>query len=698
MSNYKPVAARSIAACSLAALFVLLFSFGADAQVQNARLRSNINPTCTSSQGASLKFADIYADGNIAVMGSYGCKGVFIFNISNPDAPTLASWYNPGANIQFLEAIVIGNRGYFGSGNNVNSTGGVHVVDLTNPAAPVLLGIVNSTNGGGHNTIHEMMVFDQGGRRYLLENSNATGTRGLKIIDVTNPAAAVLKWDFQSSDGGWVHAMHIRGDRLYLSGFVSSTRVDIFSIANLATQAPILQGSVAVGFNSNHSAWTSEDGNYLYSAREIGDSAATNPGDIRVYDVSNPTNPLLVKRTSMADLGIVAVTPHNPVVMGNKLYVAWYQAGTLIFDITNANDPVQVGRYDTWPAAFTEEDLMEVYEDKSRFDPKDMVCGLNLRSNQAIAGYNGNWAVFPFLGEDKVLLGDLATGLYVIDVSSKNSVADFDGDKRTDLSVFNPATNSWVIENSSNNSPANIPFGFATDKLTPGDFDGDSKTDLAIFRPSTGTWWIRRSTNPGNFLAVQFGSNGDIPVAGDFDGDGKTDQAVFRPSNGVWYINQSTGGFKALTFGISTDKPVVGDYDGDRKTDVAVFRPSNGVWYIYKSSNSQVHYQTFGLSTDVPVSGDFNGNGVTDVAVYRPSTGIWYIIDPSTQAFSAAYFGLPEDKPIPADYDGDGRADIAVFRPSTNVWYRMNSSSGTFFSRAYGQSGDTPVPSAVQPQ
>jgi len=691
----RSFAARVFSAIAFAALVILLSSVGADAQNQNARLRANINPTCSGTQ--TTKFADIYADGNIAVMGSYSCRGVFIFNISNPDAPTLASWYNPGANLQFLEAIVIGNRGYFGTGN----TGGVHIVDLTNPASPQLLGIVNSTNGGGHNTIHEMMVFDQGGRRYLLENSNSTGTgtaRQLRIIDVTNPAAAVLKWSFLSSDGGWVHAMHIRGERLYLSGFVSSTRVDIFSMADLANQAPVLQGSVAVGFNSNHSAWTSEDGNYLYSAREIGDSAAANPGDIRVYDVSNPSNALLVKRTSMAELGIVAVTPHNPVVMGNKLYVAWYQAGTLIFDITNGNDPVQIGRYDTWPAQFTEEDLKEVQEEKSKFDEKDMVCGLNLSTNQAIAGYNGNWAVFPFLGEDKVLLGDLATGLYIIDVSSKNQVADFDGDKRTDLSLFKPSTSSWVIENSTNNSTTDVQFGFATDKLAPGDYDGDGRADIAIYRPSTGTWWIRRSSTPGNFLAVQFGLAEDIPVAGDYDGDGRTDQAVFRPSTGIWYINQSTGGFKAYQFGFGTDKPIVGDYDGDRKADVAVYRPSNGVWYIYKSSNGQVHYQAFGLSTDLPVAGDFNGNGVTDIAVFRPSTGVWYIIDPVTQAFSAAGFGWAEDRPIPADYDGDGKADISVFRPSTNVWYRLNSTTGNYYSKAYGQSGDTPLPTAYQPQ
>ena len=94
------------------------------------------------------------------MQGSYNCKGAFIYDISNPDAPVLANWYNPGNNQQFLEAIVVGNRGYFGSGTG---NGGVHIVDLTNPYNPVLLGVVDSTHGNGHNRIHEMMVINQNG-------------------------------------------------------------------------------------------------------------------------------------------------------------------------------------------------------------------------------------------------------------------------------------------------------------------------------------------------------------------------------------------------------------------------------------------------------------------------------------------------------------------------------------------------------
>ncbi|HEY0658989.1 MAG TPA: M64 family metallopeptidase, partial [Pyrinomonadaceae bacterium] len=65
----------------------------------------------------------------------------------------------------------------------------------------------------------------------------------------------------------------------------------------------------------------------------------------------------------------------------------------------------------------------------------------------------------------------------------------------------------------------------------PYDFDGDGRTDLSIFRPSLGEWWYLRSSNGGNG-AFAFGSSSDKPAPADYTGDGKTDIAVYRPSSG----------------------------------------------------------------------------------------------------------------------------------------------------------------------
>jgi hypothetical protein len=677
--------------------FCLVATFSINTSGQKVRLRSQITPTCTSTQGASLKFADIFAEGNIAVQGSYGCKGVFIYDMTDPDAPVLASWYNPGNNQQFLEAIVLGDRGYFGSGTG---GGGVHIVDLSNPYSPVFLGAVSSTVcavGGtpcAYTTIHEMMVFDHAGARYLLENSNSTSNRPLRIIDVTNPTAPVFKHSFSSTDGGWVHAMHIRGNKLYLSGFVNSSRIDIYDITNLATQAPVHLGTIAVGGNSNHSAWTNETGEYLYSAREFSNA------ELRVYDVRNPQQPLLVKSFVASDLSLNAISPHNPVVMGNNLYVSWYQAGVQVFDITDPANPVRVGQYDTYQQEFVENEAESRSTDGS---PWDIFCGSDPSGRALPSSYGGNWAVFPFLGANKVLAGDLRNGLLVLDASAisaplKNRVSDFDGDGKTDLSVVTPATGNWRIETSSNGSLSDTSFGIAGDVITPGDYDGDGRSDLAIFRPSTATWWVRRSSDPTAFYATQFGVATDIPVAADYDADGRTDIAVWRPSTGDWWILQSTLGIRAARWGSNGDKPLTGDFEGDGKIDMAVWRPSTGVWYILQSSSSIPMYGYWGTNGDKPVSADFDGNGITDLTVYRPSEGMWYIRDPATGAFTAYHWGVAEDMPIPADFDGDAKADLTVFRPSNNTWYRINSSNGAMDFRVFGQTGDRPSPSSVQPQ
>ena len=673
----------------LTVLAMTLMAVGVEAQ--KVRLRSQITPNC--GVGGIDKFSDIFADGNIAVQGGYNCRGAAIYNVSNPDAPTLHTWYNPirpgtaSTTEQFLEAIVVGNRGYFGSGNG----GGVYVVDLTNPASPTLLGRVTSTNGNGHTSIHEMMVFNQGGATYLLENFNATSVKPLKIIDITNPAAAILKWEFSPVDNPWVHAFHIRGDRMYTSGW--GGRLEIYDLANLANRAPVLLGSI-LGNSTNHSAWTSEDGNYLYSCRETLD------GDLRVYDVRNPAQPVLVRAIKTSDLGLNAVSPHNPVVMGNYLYIAWYQAGIQVFDISDPTFPRHVAQYDTFQQTFAppEEEL----EKLANPDPWDIVCGTTSGRNVLPSTYNGNWAVFPFLGQNKILAGDMANGLLVLDASAltqplKNRVSDFDGDGLTDISSFTPQNGDWTIQYSTSSLTLSSNFGITGDIIVPGDFNGDGRVEQAIYRPSTGTWWFRNPT--GTFIAIQFGLAEDIPVAADYDADGRTDIAVWRPSTSVWYILQSTLGLKIVKWGLSTDKPMSGDFEGDGKADIAVWRPSNGVWYVLQSSSNLPLYATWGTNGDKPLSADFDGNGRTDFAVFRPSNGTWYILDPAATPSVRGYnWGLADDMPIPADYDGDSKADVTVFRPSTNQWYRINSLNSTFDVRVFGLPGDTPSPSSVQPR
>lgn len=272
---------------------------------------------------------------------------------------------------------------------------------------------------------------------------------------------------------------------------------------------------------------------------------------------------------------------------------------------------------------------------------------------------------------------------------------DFDGDGKTDLSVFSindiAGQPDFRVFQSATQIVSTAEFGSTGDFPVNADFDGDARTDIAVFRPATGTWYVLRSTDSTVGFA-NFGLAGDKLQPFDFDGDAKADLAVFRPSNGVWYsLNSSNGQFNGRQFGLTDDVPTVSDFDGDGKDDIAVYRPSTGVWYVLRSQDGGFNIVQFGLNGDRPVAGDFDGDGRGDFAVFRPSDRVWYLLR-SNEGFAALQFGLSDDKPLQADFDGDGKADIAVYRPSTGVFYYLRSSDGGFSATQFGLPGEGPVP------
>ena len=276
------------------------------------------------------------------------------------------------------------------------------------------------------------------------------------------------------------------------------------------------------------------------------------------------------------------------------------------------------------------------------------------------------------------------------------AIPDFDGDGKTDISIFRPSNGSWWYQNSATNQVYALQFGEAADNLAPADYTGDGKTDIAVFRPSNGYWYILRSED-FSFYGFPFGTLGDKSVPADYDGDGKADPTVFRPDNAGWYsILSGNGSVISRTFGVSEDVPLPNDYDGDGKADLGVFRSSTSAWWIQRSSNSSIYAAQFGASGDKPTPADFTGDGKTDFAFFRPSNGFWYILRSEDNSFYGFPFGTNGDVPVPSDYDGDGKTDPSIFRSSNSVWYLQRSSAG-FTAIQFGLGTDKPVPSVYVP-
>jgi hypothetical protein len=110
---------------------------------------------------------------------------------------------------------------------------------------------------------------------------------------------------------------------------------------------------------------------------------------VKVLDVSDFSN-LTVTSTFQSNPG---PTPHNPFIMGNTCYIAYYQDGLQVYDVSDPYNPARLGYFDT-------------------------------HYQTAIGGpypspaYQGAWGAYPYLPSGHVLVSDMQNGLYVLDPSA----------------------------------------------------------------------------------------------------------------------------------------------------------------------------------------------------------------------------------------------------------------------------------------
>jgi hypothetical protein len=270
--------------------------------------------------------------------------------------------------------------------------------------------------------------------------------------------------------------------------------------------------------------------------------------------------------------------------------------------------PVCYTRMKSNAEPFAQHTFQNVYAGDFNGDGKDDIL---VHSGNAIHIYrsNGSQLDVVFSAVERV------PGSWQFTPGDRFFVGDFNGDGKDEVAVFN-GTN-WVMEylgllvddganglkliaRYDNSMPG---WDFTPgDRFYVADFNGDGKKDLFVFNGSN--WAIPyvgmlRSTGTGFALAKRYDANmpgwemrpGDRHVVGDFSGDGKEDLWVFNGSNwSIPYLGMLRSNGTSLSMSKrydgtmpgwqmrANDRHYVGDFDGDGKADLYVFNGTN--WSI----------------------------------------------------------------------------------------------------------------------
>jgi hypothetical protein len=365
------------------------------------------------TKGSTTQFyGDVWGEGVYAYVGSdVNGGGLSIYDISDPVHPLyIHNAANPNGQTtyaadQIEDVEVYDGIAYLGSDVTTGSSGtGVDIVDVSNPFSPQLIKRLSTSSGfpKAHNKVHTLSVSNG----FLYTADNATDV--IKVWNVSDPYNPVFvdDYDLGLTDANFVtHEVQAIGGRLYVASksLLLNDRnpngyAHVFDISNVGTtglQAPL---AVINTGRRTHTATATPDGKLMVIAQEYGDVGLNTNGEVKLYDTSNLSSPVLLSTITkpLAD----AYSPHHPHIHNDLLFVTWYEAGLWVYNIADPVHPIAVGAYDTYPGTST--------------------------------NYNGDWGVFHLLGYDKLLVSDRTRGLIILDGRGVEPNPDFDLNNNVD--------------------------------------------------------------------------------------------------------------------------------------------------------------------------------------------------------------------------------------------------------------------------
>ena len=210
------------------------------------------------------------------------------------------------------------------------------------------------------NSVHNIAINEQTGFAYLVGSSSGGTTccGGLHMVNIQNPANPTFAGCFSDpltgrSGTGYTHDVQCV---IYSGPDAAHTGKEIcfgsnethLSIANVTSKgAPVaIARATYPAVRYTHQGWLTQDQRYFLINDELDETngvAATTR--TLVWDVSDLDDPILVKQF----FGPTPASDHNNYIVGTRMWASNYQYGVRVVDVSNPVDPFQIGFLDTAP-------------------------------------------------------------------------------------------------------------------------------------------------------------------------------------------------------------------------------------------------------------------------------------------------------------------------------------------------------------
>ena len=274
---------------------------------------------------------------------------------------------------------------------------GVQIFDLTQlrDAAGPPVTYAETARYDGIASAHNIVINEETGMAYAVGSSMGGQTcgGGLHMIDVRTPAEPVFLGCFADNTTGrqrtgYSHdaqCVIYRGpDEDYQGREIcfgaNETALSIADVTDRDNPVAIARGeypNVAYA----HQGWLTEDQRYFF----MGDEADEAQGGVDrtrtlIWDVADLDDPLLLKE----HFAETSTIDHNQYVRGNRLYQANLMSGLRVLDISDVENPIEIGFFDTVP------------------------------DDAGLPAFGGAWSNYPFFESGIVVVSSWSEGLFVL--------------------------------------------------------------------------------------------------------------------------------------------------------------------------------------------------------------------------------------------------------------------------------------------